>query len=119
MRPDNDELPIIRAWYEFLIWLLPKIHKFPRDQRFLLGNRIEDRILEIMELLIRARYSRERLDLLTQANTELDVLLYLLRAAHDLKALPPKAYGDAASKLLEIGTQLGGWKRSSEGKGPR
>ena len=52
MRPDIRELPIIRAWYQFLVWMLPKIHKFPRDQRFTLGNRIEDRILEVMELLI-------------------------------------------------------------------
>ena len=89
MRPDISELPIILAWYEFLVWMVPKIHNFPGDQRFTLGNRIEDRILEIMELLIRARYSRDRLDLLTRANTELDVLLYLLRSAHDLKALAP------------------------------
>ncbi|MCA9013627.1 MAG: diversity-generating retroelement protein Avd [Planctomycetaceae bacterium] len=110
----QDELPIIRAWYEFLIWIIPKIGKFPRDLRFTLGERLEQRILAVLELLIRARYDKHRLDLLQEANTELDVILYLLRAAHDLKALPTKAYGDASGKLLEVGKQLGGWKRTSE-----
>ncbi|MBS0202905.1 MAG: diversity-generating retroelement protein Avd [Planctomycetes bacterium] len=109
-----DELPIIRAWYEFLIWIVPKIEKFPRNLRFTLGERLEQRILAVLETLIRARYSRNRLNLLEAANTELDVILYLLRAAHDLKALPTRAYGMTSEKLLEIGVQLGGWKRASQ-----
>lgn len=113
MKP-QDDLPIIRAWYEFLVWMIPKIGKFPREHRFTLGDRLEQRILTVLELLIRARYAKQRLELLHEANTELDVILYLLRAAHDLKVLPTKAYGDASGKLLEIGKQLGGWKRISE-----
>ena len=115
--PADRELPIIRAWYEFTVWLVPKIGKFPRDLRFTLGERVERKLFEILELLIRARYTRDRTSLLETANVELDILLYLLRAAHELKALPPKAYGDASVKLLEIGTQLGGWKKSSQSKG--
>ena len=30
----DQELPVIRAWYEFTIWLIPKIQKFPRDLRY-------------------------------------------------------------------------------------
>ncbi len=32
--PRDEELPIIRAFYDFVLWLNPKIAKFPRDQRF-------------------------------------------------------------------------------------
>ena len=115
--PVDKELPILRAWYEFTVWLVPKIGKFPRDLRFTLGERIESRTFQILETLIRARYTKDRAMLLESANMELNVLTYLLRAAHELKALPPKAYGDASVKLLEIGTQLGGWKKSSQSKG--
>jgi hypothetical protein len=38
MKP-GEELPVIREWYELTTWLLPKISKFPRDQKFLLGER--------------------------------------------------------------------------------
>ena len=33
MKP-GDELPVIREWYELTTWLLPKISKFPRDQKW-------------------------------------------------------------------------------------
>lgn len=90
--PPSDELPIIRAWYEFLVWMIPKIEKFPRDLRFTLGERLEQRILGVLETLIRARYTRNRLPLLEEANTDLDIILSLLRAAHELKALPTRSY---------------------------
>lgn len=112
MRTD-DELPVIRACHEFVVWLLPKIGKFPRDLRFTLGETIERQTLLVLELLIRARYRRDRNLILDDANIELEILRYLLRTAHDLKALPTKAYGDAAVRLIDIGQQIGGWRKSA------
>lgn len=37
----DEELPIIRAYYDFAVWMVPKIAKFPRDHRFVLGERME------------------------------------------------------------------------------
>ena len=34
----DEELPIIRAFYDFVLWLTPKIAKFPRNHRFVLGE---------------------------------------------------------------------------------
>ena len=34
----HDELPIIRAFYELTVWLTPKIVRFPRDDKFVLGE---------------------------------------------------------------------------------
>ena len=45
----TDELPIIRAYYDFTLWLMPKMSKFPREHRFTLGQRIE-RLLGIRPL---------------------------------------------------------------------
>ena len=36
--PRDEELPIIRAFYDFVLWLNPKITTFPRDQRFVLSR---------------------------------------------------------------------------------
>ncbi len=112
----DDELPIIRAWYEFTIWLLPKIQKFPRDMRFVLGEKIEQNVLSVLEKLIEAKYKRQRSELLDAVNIELEKLRFLLRIAHDLKALPTKAYGMASNSLMEIGSQVGGWKKASQSK---
>ena len=31
--PRDEELPIIRTFYDFMLWLNPKIAKFPRRRR--------------------------------------------------------------------------------------
>ena len=113
----DEELPIIRLWYEFTIWLLPKIQKFPRDLRFVLGERIEQTVLKVLEKLIEAKFTRDRIEILDQLNVELEKLRFLLRISHDLKALPTKAYGMASNSLMEIGSQVGGWKKASQSKG--
>ena len=93
--------------------MLPKIAKFPRDHRFVLGERIERQLYGILENLIRAKYTRQRKALLEQINTDLEILRFQLRLAKDLKVLPVKSYGLSAQKLVEIGRQVGGWQRQS------
>lgn len=38
--------PAIEAHYQFLNWLVPAIARFPREQRFLLGDRIQSIALD-------------------------------------------------------------------------
>jgi hypothetical protein len=33
--------PALERAYQFVLWLVPTLDKFPRSQRFLLGDRIE------------------------------------------------------------------------------
>ncbi len=33
--------PALEALYRFLLWLVPTVEKFPRSQKFLLGDRIQ------------------------------------------------------------------------------
>jgi hypothetical protein len=39
--PRDEELRIICAFYHFVLWLNPKIAKFPRELRFVRGERME------------------------------------------------------------------------------
>ena len=52
MMARDEELPIIRAFYEFVLWLSPKIGRFPRDHRFVLGERMERQLYEILEIWV-------------------------------------------------------------------
>lgn len=110
----DEELPIIRSFYDFVLWLSPKIGKFPRDRRFVLGERMERQLYGILESLIRAKYTRQRRAILEQVNVDLEILRFQLRLAKDLGCLSMKAYGLAAAKLVEIGRQVGGWLRQSQ-----
>ena len=46
--------PALEAHYQFMLWLIPTVKKFPRAQKFLLGDRIEAAALDVREALIEA-----------------------------------------------------------------
>ncbi len=96
------------------MWLLPKIAKFPRDHRFVLGERMERQVYGILESLIRAKYDRARRAVLQEVNVNLEILRFQIRLAKDLRCLPLKAYGEAAQHTTDIGRQVGGWLRRSK-----
>jgi len=108
----TDELPIIRAHYELILWLTPKVGKFPREHRFTVGQRMERLLGEILEKLIRAKFTRDRRAILESVNIDLEVLRFQIRLAKDLRCLSLKSYGNVSHKLLDIGRQVGGWLRS-------
>ena len=113
MRPTDEELPIIRAFYDFVVWINPKIAKFPRDHRFTLGERMENQLYDILENLLRAKYRRDRKALLEEVNLGLEIVRFQIRLAKDFRCLPLKSYGQAVSRITDIGRQVGGWQRST------
>ena len=40
--------PALEAMYRFLLWLVPAVEKFPRSQKFLLGDRIQTSAREVL-----------------------------------------------------------------------
>jgi hypothetical protein len=49
--------PVVEAHYRFLEWLVPTVEKFPRAQKFLLGDRVQQTALDVLEDLIEATYT--------------------------------------------------------------
>ena len=43
--------------YRFVLWLVPTVERFPRSQRFLLGDRLQATALDVLERLIEATYA--------------------------------------------------------------
>ena len=58
----------VQSCHELLLWLIPQLDKFPRVRRFTLGERIEAGLLEVLELLVEAAYSRNKEAVLHRAN---------------------------------------------------
>ena len=52
--------------------LIPQLNKFPRDQKFVLGDRIESKLFDVQELCLRAYYSRDKRRHLLEANLQLE-----------------------------------------------
>jgi hypothetical protein len=86
-RKNHEELVVITKAYDLILWSCNHTGKFPRNHRFVLGERIERNLYDLLETLIRAKYSRQRQELLEQANLALEVLRFQMRLAKDLQCL--------------------------------
>jgi hypothetical protein len=73
MKQPAKELPIIQKTYDLILWYVPHLNRLPRDHKFLLGNRLIEGLYELLEGLIQARYSTEKLARLESLNSLLDV----------------------------------------------
>lgn len=113
----GQELKVIADFYDFMLWMIRHTEKFPRHHRYSLGLAMENRLQDILGLLLQAKYSRDKAGFLTRANLELEVLRFQIRLAKDLKALPVKSHGFAADSMQSIGAQVGGWLRSKGADG--
>ncbi len=112
MRKTNEELAVITKTYDLILWSCNHTSKFPRNHRFVLGQRIDVSLYELLETLIQAKYQRERKTLLQEANLKLEILRFQIRLANDLQCLKAKSYIFATKAIDEIGRLIGGWLRS-------
>ena len=108
---ETQELIVITKTYDLILWSCNHTGKFPRSHRFVLGERIERKLYDLLEALIQARYTRDNRPLLESANLMLEVLRFQMRLAKDLNCLPLKSYAFAAKAIDEIGRLIGGWLR--------
>jgi hypothetical protein len=112
-RKKHEELVVITKTYDLIRWSCNHTGKFPRNHRFVLGERIERNLYDLLEILIRTKYTRNRLELLEQANLMLEILRFPMRLAKDLQCLKFESYGFAAKAMDEIGKLVGGWLKSN------
>ncbi len=73
--------PALESMYGFVLWLAPTVEKFPRRQKFLLGDRMQATALDVLERLVEATYTRDRRGHLAAANPGVEKL----RSAGDLR----------------------------------
>jgi hypothetical protein len=99
--------------YQFVLWLIPTVERFPRAQKFLLGDRIQSTALDVVEGLVEATYTRNRAPVLRSVNLRLEKLRLLFRLATDLQILDVRRYEHAARTIDEIGRLVGGWLKAS------
>ncbi len=105
---------LLSKWYEFAKWVLEKVDNIPKSQRFILGQRLADGVLDILDLLVEAAYSSSKKVLLEQANRRLEVLRWLLRMARDRNLMTARQLQYASEQMTECGRMLGGWIKQAK-----
>ena len=106
---------ILTKLHDLLLYVVPQLNKFPRDQKFVLADRIETKLLEVQECCLRAYYGRDKLTHLLEANLRLELTRHLIRLAHGLRLFSNHTYGVLAEKVDEVGRMIGGWLKSVSG----
>lgn len=104
----------------YLIWvnILPHM---PKGARYMIGSRIENKFLDLLELSYVAYYTErekksKRID---ECVLVLDTLKFLISVSWEGKFVSNKQFEDISLKLVEIGRMFGGWRKSLDNPGKK
>ena len=97
--------------YDFYQLYYQLIDHLPQKSRVVIGKKIEYLILELLQLISRARFAQgqEKMRLLKKTSDNLDFLKTLFRLAFEIKAIDQKKYFLFEEKLQGMGRMLGSW----------
>ncbi|MCL1490215.1 MAG: diversity-generating retroelement protein Avd [Pseudanabaena sp. Salubria-1] len=112
----TNELPVIQKTYDLIKWYIPIINRLPRIHKFAIGDRITKFLYEMLEDLIIARYTRDKILILEKLNAKLYILRHQSRLLFDFTLIEEKRYIHINTQLHEIGSEIGGWLKQQKNK---
>ena len=59
---------VITKAYDLVRELMERVNRYPRSHKFVLGDRTLDTVYAVLDLLLEAKYTREKVALLDRAN---------------------------------------------------
>jgi len=119
-REATPELVVLAHWETFVPWLLGHCARWPRSMRFSLTQRLENHSLDVLELLVVARYQpRQRAGTLRQANLVLERMRFLCRVARARGVMSARAFERAMVDVDEAGRMIYGWRQRLRSGGRR
>lgn len=104
-------LGVYKTWYSYR-------DSIPKKSRYVLGDKIDARFVQVLELLQVATYQAptEKLHTLQRALSGVDTLKFFLRIAWEVRVFDDKKYATLSDGLNEVGRQIGGWRKGLETK---
>jgi 23S rRNA-intervening sequence protein len=114
-----EDLPIIQKTYDLIKWYVPILNRLPKEHKFTLGEKMILRLYELLEILIEARFSRDKLAHLESQNRSLEVLRYQTRLLLDFNLINAQRYEYVTKLINDIGTDLGGWIKQQRNRQPK
>ena len=110
------ELVILTQTYDLLTWLLPQCERFPKSQRFVVTQRLQDAALDFQEAIFdaNARNGIQRLGHLQAADAHLNKLRLYLRLSRQWSWLSSGQYEHASRMVASLGRLLGGWIKQTQ-----
>ena len=110
-----QDIPIFTKTYELYKAFYEYLPSFPKKDRYTLAQRIEFTLLDLIEAIVLSSNlpKQEKLPILRQASTKIDLLRVLFKLGKDLKIIENKKYVQFESSVSEVGKMLGGWIKTT------
>ncbi len=111
---DIHDAPVFQLTFD----LLKDYHllrlKFPKTEKYTLGERIEDQLLAALIQITEAGRAKKEYKItpIDQAIAKTETAVILFRLANEMKLVMGKQYVDIQERLHRAGQMLGGWRRS-------
>ena len=108
----TENLKIKQKAEDTLQYMYVALKHFPKSERFTLCADIKQSMYKIIRLIIQANKTKNKLPILYEIDTELDMLRMMIRLSMKLEFMPFKKYEVIINYLSEVGKMLGGWIKS-------
>lgn len=111
------DTPLFRETYKLYLAWYRRCQTIPKKDRFAIGQKTENLLLEIMTLVVAAYHTKDTVrkrEILFQINLKLESVKILLRLAKDVRAIEQQPYIEYESRLQEMGKMVGGWMRQTQ-----
>jgi len=99
----------------YLLWINILDH-VPRGRRHSIGTRIENKILDLLELAYLAYFTEKerKVAKINECILDLDATKFLVHITWEGKLISHKQYAEIGEKFKEIGKMFGGWRKNLE-----
>ena len=104
---------VVQKAYDWALWIIPKVEKFPKSYRFSIGQSLVTASIELLMNLVDATYQVRNAGSLGAAVREVNRIRYLVRLAKDLRVMDLRGHEFAAKAMDEVGRMAGGWLKST------
>jgi len=111
---NDSDIPILKKSYDLYRTFHTYRRIVPKAERFTLYERSENAILDMVETILEAGYSKsaQKALVLERASVKLNVIRFFVRLLKETRAIDIKKYAILQEMIDEIGRMLGGWIRS-------
>ncbi len=114
----GEEFGLIHKLYEWYKLLHMDVSRYPKTERYAIGEKLKNNTLYIIESVWEANNLSlpERIILLDKTQRKLDLMKIFIRLIHDLGIYKLQGYTYRQERLQKIGKMLGSWRKNTRKK---
>ncbi len=111
-----EHLPVFKATYALNMYFFKLSQNFRKDYKYGLAQEIRGLLTELLDLIIIANNSQNKLPALQKASLALERMRFKVRLLYDLRVIKVTSYKYISVQLVDISKQVKKWYDYCEGR---